>query len=80
MKWSFGFKIPLLLHTAYVDIEEMKSAAFYYQLDSIRTNVDHAEQDYEKKVDGMLKETAFQSVTQRNRYIGFIFPHRNTRE
>lgn len=80
MTLSFAFKIPLLLHSAYAEIVEMKSAAFYYQLDSIRMNVDRAEQEYRTKVEGMVTEKVFQSATQRKRYTGFIFPYQNSPE
>ena len=71
MSVAFGFKIPLLLHENFGNIEEMKPAAIYYL-------PQHFERVLDKKTvrdveENMRTHQAYDANYQEQRYLDFLF-------
>ncbi|MDX2359460.1 MAG: hypothetical protein QNK23_01545 [Crocinitomicaceae bacterium] len=71
MSVAFGYKIPLLLHKGYENIEEMKAASFYYSQDEFPTVLDQALSSIDEKRKEM--EQAYSIEEQEQRYLSFLF-------
>lgn len=69
---SFGYKVPLLLHSGYRDIEEMKPAAFYYDLESFKETLLSALNNSEGKRGEMERHLAYTNAEQERRYSDFL--------
>jgi len=73
MSISFGYKIPLLIHESYANIDEMKKASFYYNKETFPETLAYALKNHAKKRQAMLTNNSFDSNHQEDRYYDFIF-------
>lgn len=73
MTVSFSYKIPMLLHQQYASIQEMETAAIYYDSETFKSAL--AKLPIEKDVvkQKMMEEQAYQKEFQESRYANFIF-------
>lgn len=71
MSVSFGHKIPMLIHQHYSYINEMKAAAFYYDLTTDFATI--TRENIEQKVGVMLEIKEYDSNFQERKYLEFIF-------
>lgn len=72
MTVSFGYKIPMLVHEAYDQIEELKVASVYYSLVNFNEMLASAK---ESRVDQVAKMCAHESCdegAQKKRYFSFL--------
>lgn len=73
MTVSFGYKVPMLIHGSFRNIEEMATASFYYQIDAFREALSFAFQNRDKKVGEMKENKEYDVEYQEKRYINFLF-------
>ncbi len=71
MSVSFGFKIPMLIHTAYKHIEEMQPASFYYSQDNFSAALTKVVDESSIKKKEM--EAKYVLEEQEQRYLSFVF-------
>ncbi len=72
MSVSFGYKIPMLIHEHYNQIEEMNMASIYYNLSSFRQRLSEKEQ-LSKKRKEMEMSPLIDVELQEKRYLKFLF-------
>ncbi len=72
MTVSFGYKIPMLIHTAYHSITEMQPASFYYELESFSSVLKNALENAENKREEMRKHLPYTTDEQEKRYLEFL--------
>lgn len=72
MTVAFGYKIPLLLHSAYQYIGEMQPASFYYELNSFTNDFTIAMEGSVLKGKEMAENSTFSNATQEERYLAFL--------
>jgi hypothetical protein len=72
MTVSFAYKVPMLIHTAYQEIEEMQPASFYYSLESFGTDLLEALEQVEEKRAQMNQHLPFSIEEQERRFANFL--------
>lgn len=72
MTVSFGYKIPMLIHAAYQEIQEMQPASFYYDFDSFDSILTNALEGLEEKRTQMREHLPYSAEEQERRYIDFL--------
>ncbi|GAB5417003.1 MAG: hypothetical protein Crog4KO_18700 [Crocinitomicaceae bacterium] len=72
MTVSFGYKIPMLMHTAYQSIAEMQPASFYYDVESFSSILKNALENAESKREEMRKHLPYTTEEQERRYANFL--------
>ena len=73
MSVSFGYKIPMMLHQGYAEIEEMKVAGFYYNMENFSKRLDQALDNIETKRAEMLAHLNYRVEFQEEKYLDFLF-------
>jgi hypothetical protein len=73
MSVSFGLKIPMLIHEAYQNIEEMNGASFYYSVDSFSEVLSSSLQTVDSKKTAMKNDERYNVDFQEERYLKFLF-------
>jgi len=73
MTLSFSYKVPLLLHKKYSNINEMRDAAFYYEKHSFSYNLEEALKNREKKIIEMKNNKIFDIDYHEEKYLDFVF-------
>ncbi|MFT6244481.1 MAG: hypothetical protein ACJA0U_003631 [Salibacteraceae bacterium] len=73
MSVSFGYKIPMMLHQGYAEIEEMKVASFYYNMENFGKKLDQALDNIETKRAEMLAHPNYRVEFQEEKYLDFLF-------
>ena len=73
MTVSFGYKIPMLIHEAYQNIEEMHTASFYYTETSFSQVLTDALENHSSKSEEMHQHTPYSLDEQEARYLHFLF-------
>ena len=73
MSVSFGYKIPMMLHQGYAEIEEMKVASFYYNMENFSKKLDQALDNIETKRAEMLAHLNYRVEFQEEKYLDFLF-------
>lgn len=74
MSVSFGYKIPMLLHENFEQIEEMKTASFYYNMENFGEKLKKAFDRIDAKKEGMLANPNYTAEHQEKRYLEFVLP------
>ena len=69
---SYAYKVPLLLHEAYADVEEMQAASFYYSIEEFGSEFNRFVADRDGKVESMRSYKPYSSLNQQERYRNFI--------
>lgn len=69
---SYAYKVPLLLHEAYAEIEEMQAASFYYSIEKFGSQFKRFLADREGKVESMKAHEPYTAQYQQERYRNFI--------
>jgi hypothetical protein len=72
MTASFSYKIPMLLHQGYAAIEEMETAAIYYEIDTFDLAIVKLREEKNAIVEGMSSHQAYQEEYQEARYADFV--------
>jgi len=73
MSISFGYKIPMLIHEAYENIEEMNAASFYYSSDNFSAVLSSSLQAVDSKRTAMNNDGRYSIEKQEERYLNFLF-------
>lgn len=69
---SYAYKVPLLLHEAYADIEEMQAASIYYSIEEFGSQFKRFVADRDGKVESMKAHEPYSAQYQQERYHNFI--------
>jgi hypothetical protein len=72
MSVSFGYKIPMLLHESFEQIEEMKTASFYYNLENFGERLTVSLSGIDSKKEEMLANQNYSAEYQEKRYLEFL--------
>ena len=72
MTVSFGYKTPMLIHEEYQQIDEMKSASFYYSMDDYADKLKEFILNRNQKVEEMKLNPEYSEITQMERYMNFL--------
>ncbi|NRA13439.1 MAG: hypothetical protein HRT57_15955 [Crocinitomicaceae bacterium] len=73
MSVSFGYKIPMMLHQGYAEIEEMKVASFYYNMENFGKKLDLVLDTIDTKRAEMIAHPNYNVEFQEARYLDFLF-------
>lgn len=73
MSVSFAYKIPMLLHQEYAQIEEMNAASLYYTLKNFAELVDNTEDALYGKKKEMEQHKPYNVKHQEDRFVQFVF-------
>ena len=73
MSVSFGYKVPMLIHEGYEQINEMKAASFYYNFENFETVLFSALEAADTKKAEMKAHEAYNVEFQEQRYLKFLF-------
>ena len=73
MSVSFGYKVPMLIHEGYEQINEMKAASYYYNFENFETVLFSALETTDKKKAEMKAHEAYDVDFQEQRYLKFLF-------
>lgn len=72
MMISFAYKVPMLIHEAYSGIQEMKSAAIYYNQSDFKATIIENQKKIQQIKATMEANQNYNVAYQENRYISFI--------
>lgn len=69
---SFGFRIPLLMHTAYAHLEDLRHSATFYDLETFGEDFQLATENSTNKIAEIVSNEKWQIDVQRSKYLQFI--------
>lgn len=72
MTVSFGYKVPMLIQQSYGQIEEMKTASFYYNQDTYGDSFEGFVKQREEKIMSMQDAEVYTEQYQKKRYLHFL--------
>ncbi len=69
---AFGFRIPLLMHNAYSNVEDLRNSATFYTVDTFGKDVEFATENSTNKIAEIASNEKWNYTVQQNVYLDFI--------